>query len=66
MKYGDIHDESINEPHDLSDQCDLTDQFNIATAVDINNMPFLIAQIAIDLGFSPLEFIDFMRGNTHV
>ena len=66
MKYGDIHDESINEHHDLSDQYDLTDQFNIATAVDINNMPFLIAQIAMDLGFSPLEFIDFMRGNTHV
>ena len=60
MRYGDIHDEHINEPHDLSDQ------FDLSLAVTVNQLPLLIAQMAIDCGFSPSEFVDFLRGDGHV
>ena len=60
MRYDDIHDEHVNEPHDLSDQ------FDLSLAVTVNQLPLLIAQMAIDCGFSPSEFVDFLRGDGHV
>ena len=60
MRYDDIHDEHINEPHDLSDQ------FDLSLAVTVNQFPLLIAQMAIDIGLSPMEFVDFLRGDGHV
>jgi len=60
MRYDDIHDEHINEPHDLSDQ------FDISTDVTVNQLPLMIAQLAIDCGLSPIEFVTFLRGDGHV
>ena len=60
MKYGDINDEHINEPQDLSDQ------FDLSLAVTVNQLPLLIAQMAINCGLSPMEFVDLFRGDGHV
>jgi hypothetical protein len=60
MRYDDILDKHVNEPHDLSDQ------FDISTAVTVNQLPLMIAQMAIDCGLSPMELVTFMRGDGHV
>ena len=60
MKYDDIHDEHINEPYDLSDQ------FDLSLSVTVNQLPLLIAQMAINCGLSPMEFVDLFRGDGHV
>jgi len=60
MKYGDIYEECANERHDLSDQ------FDISCAITVNQLPLLIAQIAIDIGLSPGELVDFLRDVDYV
>ena len=60
MRYDDIHDEHVNEPHDLSDQ------FDLSLAVTVNELQLMIAQMAIDIGLSPIELVDLLRGDAHV
>lgn len=54
MKYGDIVDETHDEPHDLSDQ--------LSHMVNSGQGGLLVAQLATDIGMTPVDLLDFMRG----
>jgi hypothetical protein len=54
MRYGDIVEETHDEPHDLSDQ--------LTHMVNSGQGGLIVARLATDAGMTPVDLVDFMGG----